>query len=181
MELTFCSLSVDMSDDELKECIHKAHPRCVKTGRGCLITVNGYDRDKRELWQIPEVKTFFDRLIDIGFLSVMELMAQEALPGSPGFGAVEVWMLATGQIKKYAKYEIGKQELAAVVEIVKQSNVKCEAILEAPCPNTGIKEHEQKIRNHTLCEIGRSIHTKAAQTTVSDGPMRHASYWWNKK
>jgi hypothetical protein len=180
MNLTFCSLSADMSDDELKECIHKVQPRCVSTGRGCLITVNGYDRDPRELWQIPEVKAFFNRLIDFGFLSVMELMAQQAMPGTPGFGAVEVWMVATDKITKYAKYEVGKEELDAVVKIVKESNVKCEAILAATCPSTGIKVHEQQIRNNTLCEIGRSIHTKAAQTTVSDGPMRHGTYWSKK-
>lgn len=181
MDLTFCSLSADMSDDELKECIHRVMPHCLKTERGCLISVNGYDRDSRELWEIPEVKTFFNRLIDIGFLSVMELMAQQAMPGTSGFGAVEVWMVATGRINKYAKYEVGKEELDAVVKIVKESNVKCEAILAEPCPQTGLKEHRQTVRGHTLCEIGRSIHTKSAQTTVPDGPMRHGSYWWNKK
>jgi len=182
MEALFCSLTTDMTDDEIKECIHRMHPRAVKSGQGFLLTISGYDRDPRDLWEIPNDITFFNKLIDIGFLSVLAINAQAVMPGTPGFGAMEVWMIATGKITRRAKVPITPEDFKTVLRLVEESNVKCAEILNQPCPETGIKEHEEIIGKAKLQEVGkvlRTIQSLDGKKPVADGQHAHGDRWWN--
>jgi hypothetical protein len=175
MDVMFCSLTVDMTDDEIKECIHKMHHRAVESEQGFLLTIAGYDKDPRCLWEVPEVVAFCQRLIDIGFLSVLAVYA-ESIPGleGAGFGAMEVYMIASGRIKARAKYPITEEDFRHVMKLVEESNVKCAKILEEPCPDTGIKEHTKNFGHSNLYGLG-------AELKVPDGQQRHGNHWNKKK
>ncbi len=185
MDALFCSLTPDMTDDELKECIHRMYPKAVNSEQGFLLTISGYDQDPRELWEIPEVITFFNRLIDIGFLGLLALNAQTVMPGTPGFGAAEVWMVATGKITRRAKFPILPEYLKEVMRIVLESNEKIAQVLKEPCPNTGIKEHEERLGRNSLQEIGKRLRTVETldklKGQVPDAPQRHGDRWWNHR
>jgi len=142
-DLNFCSLSIDMTDDELKECIHKMHPRCIETGKGFYLTINGYDHDPREIWEIPEVVPFFQKLIDIGFVGLLEACTADDKAMS-GFGVLEVLFVANGNmLKNKGNYSIGKEEIKLAIKMYDDANPKISGILSEPCPNTGIREMEQ--------------------------------------
>jgi hypothetical protein len=156
--LLYCSVTVDMTDDEIKEMIHKMYRRVDEVGHGFLFTVAGYNNDPRELWEIPEVIAFFKRLIDIGFLSVLEPVAQIADPGGPAFGALEVWMVATGQINEKKDHEITREMVGQLfTDVLYPSNMKLNKLLSEPCPKTGI------------CEAEHIFSNSGGENPVSDG------------
>lgn len=157
MNLNYCSLTVDMTDDELRECIHKMHPRCTESKQGFLLTISGFDYDPRELWEIPEAVKFCQRLIDIGFVALLDMCAATSA-AKAGFGLLEVLFTAEGSIRTNGRYEIGREDVQRGVKMYEEANVKVAEILAQPCPDAGIREMEQY--------IGRS-------PEATDGAHRH--------
>ena len=106
MDLMCTALDVDMSDSEIKECIRIMIPVCIQKQQGFCLTINGFDYDHRELWQIPEAVSFMKRTCEFGLISALEvsttckdLIREEYnLSKLPGFGAIEVWMCATARM-----------------------------------------------------------------------------------
>jgi hypothetical protein len=148
----FTAVTADMNDDELKEIIHRIYPRVCKEQQGCLVTISGYCNDPRELWEIPEAIDFCQRLIDVGFISILAPIAQIALPGTSAFGAIEVWFVANGRIKN-RRNEITEEDLERLQVLLAESNAKCDIILAQPCPDTGIAQMELDLSpNRTLSE-----------------------------
>lgn len=112
MDVMCMSLSVDMTDNEIKDCIQQSLPVCNAKEQGFFLSIDGYDDDRRELWQIPEVVKFMKRLCDFGFIAILEasttcsvLIRKEykKFKKLPGIGALEVWMFATGRMEKMIK------------------------------------------------------------------------------
>jgi len=76
-----------------------------------VLTVDGYNDDPRDLYQIPEVIGLFKRLLNNGFISLLEystihpIMAPKNMPiPSPGLGALEVWAIATERYARWFNY-----------------------------------------------------------------------------
>lgn len=160
--MNFCSFTTDMTDAELHECIHKMRPRVTESKTGFLLTISNYDDDPRDLWEIPEAVAFCKRLIDIGMGSMLDLSsamyAQKLGLPAVGFGLIEVMYMAEGRIKKRGSYDISVEDVNRAAKLYEESNIKVEAILAKPCPNTGIREMEHF--------VGRA-------SEVSDGAHRH--------
>lgn len=99
----FIALSLDETNDEL----HR-HLLTMKRARevGCasvVCFVGGYDRDPRELYEVPEVRAFCRRLVGQGFISYLDFSTtipphHENHPGA--WGAAEVWLCAEGRMKR---------------------------------------------------------------------------------
>ena len=77
---------------------------------GCAIS--GFDDDPRELYEIPEVRSFCGRLVDYGFISGLDLTANSELRDAIGLptdpilarckmlGALEVWLVACNLVAR---------------------------------------------------------------------------------
>lgn len=158
-----CAFTADMTDDELKESIHQMYPMCQKMTEGFTLTISGYDNDPRELWEIPEVIKFCKKLIDLGFPALLKmgggLDEKEPMPGHPGFGVLEIWLIATGRIQAKGNYDISKADYETALKLVLDSNVKIKKILAEPCPDTGIE--------------GRQMNFTKKSDPINEGSHRH--------
>lgn len=171
-DLMVISLGVDMTDDEIKECIQKMLPVCIVNNRAFCLTIGGYDDDRRELWEIPESIAFMKRLYNLGFIAVLEVStrckhliskAYQSIDELPGFGALEIWMGATGRMET-GRSSISSQELDEFMECLEVANNKARQICKEPPYKTKISQ-----------EIESSIENYRAAQTVPDGNVRHSS------
>src|SRR5262245_15035007 len=67
-----------------------------------VCTIRGYADDRRELYEIPEVRDFCRHLVGLGFISYLDLSTifNPATPqlAKRGWGAAEVWLCGQGQL-----------------------------------------------------------------------------------
>lgn len=130
-----------MTNDEILDCLQKMSPIVKETQDGFFICVSGYDNDKRELWQIPEVLQFFQRIIKMGFMSLMEISSSikdicrldgKILEvGIPGLGAIEMWLIAKNELKK----EISQEKIQEFFSELMESNKILESNINLPSPD----------------------------------------------
>lgn len=171
------SMWVHFSDDQIKGIIQKAIPICSENKCGFCLTISGYDDDPRDLWNIPEVVSFMKRLVDIGFISILEvstnskeLMRTEYkdIDKLPGFGAIEVWMMANKKIAEVnsdnsVTTEITEDEIFEFFSTINESNEKSRIICsEKPYKN------EKPIESLITCSTKNG--------SIPDGQNKHASY-----
>jgi hypothetical protein len=141
------SLYADMTDDEIKDCIQQMMPVCKVKQQGFCLTVGGFDKDPRELWEIPESVAFFKKLVDLGFIAALEVSTTASglvredffgVPKLPGFGALEVWMCATGRMAK-GNNDVDAASLMHFERELEHANAKALATCKEPPYNTGMK------------------------------------------
>jgi hypothetical protein len=129
-----------MGEEEIEEAMKDMAPICSATETGFFVCITGYDNDKRELWQISEVESFFKMLIHKGFISFLEASSsldgvtrldESQVKGFPGFGAFEIWMIANGKMKK-GKNNIEHSDVIAFLNVLDKANVIGEAIVGTP-------------------------------------------------
>lgn len=123
------TLSVKMTDWQLREIIK----------RNCdiapfVVKLMDFEADNRELWQIPEVAVFCQRLVALGMISLMEVTTLLIEPRTPNeelnwgsMGAIEVWLLATGQFKPGAEVAQGTIDRFQY-EVLLPANERCDKI-----------------------------------------------------
>ena len=139
--LMIMNLHTDMGEEEIEEAMKDMAPICAATKTGFFICVDGYENDKRELWQIPEVASFFKMLICKGFISFLEVSSiAEGITrldkdvtdiGFPGFGALEVWMIANGKMGK-GRTDIERSEIVKFLFTLNKSNEVSQIVLKSP-------------------------------------------------
>lgn len=102
--LAFYNVDVKMKDSEIRDMVKTGFEMCHKTGKGGLLSVDGYNEDPRDLWQIPEVINFAKKLCAMGVCSILELSTyldptweSTSNAGRP-FGAFELWLLAKEEL-----------------------------------------------------------------------------------
>jgi len=133
-DVKIVNLECTMSDNEICFIIKKLHPILKDDpSMGFTLVIDGYDDDPRELYEIPECVSFFQRLVDIGFISLLEVStrieALKKISEMPGLGSLEVWLIATGQMKKGNTELSGDTMKKFINEILLPSNDKVEEII----------------------------------------------------
>lgn len=146
----FVSLTADLTDDEIKDILFDLYPVCNKLRQGFMLTISGYDEDKRDLWEIPEVVAFYKRLIDFGFLSVLEVTTGidglARFPKCPGFGAVEVWMAATGRMVR-GSTTLPIEDMDEFYALLQKSNQRILEVIRQPRPvNVATRKNVHKMQ-----------------------------------
>lgn len=146
--LMIMNLHVNLSDAEIEEAMKDMAPVCQTTQTGFFVCVDGYEHDQRELWEIPEVKSFFQKLVKCGFISFLEISATaEGLTrldkeitsvGFPGFGALEVWMIAKGMMHK-GRTDIVQKDLRKFIADLDVANVASKEVVSKP-KQEGVKK-----------------------------------------
>jgi hypothetical protein len=101
MNLAFFNFSVKMTDADIRRSVYEAAVITQKMGEGVLVSIDGYDNDPRDLWNIPEVVVFAKRLVANGVCSVAVVSTildpKFDGPGGRPFGGFEVWLLLVAE------------------------------------------------------------------------------------
>lgn len=168
-DLMCLSLPVDLTDEQIKECVQGMMPVCFKRRQGFCLSISGFDFDSRELWQIPEAISFMQKLVKFGVISglevtttIPELMA-EHWEGKklPGFGAIEVWMCANGMLAS-GKTEVDGKIFKKFSEVLTRANQVADAICKEKPYEAGFKSHDFK-NSHS-------------PNFVPDAPIKHSGF-----
>lgn len=126
-DLNSTIITVDHTDDELKNIIVSLTRLIRAHGKPFVLFISGYDNDQRELWEIPEVQSLCERLVNSGFISLLET----GLPtGAPyALTAFRVWKIAKGEMRRtlMTSREEGSQFFKELMEC----NAKCDALTDS--------------------------------------------------
>jgi hypothetical protein len=141
LDVMVIELKHTMTDEEIKDSIRGMLPICRKNKLGFCLSIQGFDFDPRELWEIPEAINFTRRLCTLGFISTLEvsttckaLMTTKELPG---FGALEVWLCAVGKMD--LNIELSKETMIDFLNDLQKSNALVTSICQEPSYNTNAK------------------------------------------
>lgn len=94
-----------------------------------ICAIRGFDDDSRELYEIPEVRAFCRRIVNLGFISYLEFSTSIS-PNLPetvkkGWGATEVWLCSEGRLHK--PIEVTKELLEELKQAIIASNTRADA------------------------------------------------------
>lgn len=92
-----------------------------------LLTINGYNHDPRELWQIPEVRALCQRVEASGLISLLHLNLDDRL--EMVLGAWDVYALARGLVRSY-RVELTPEHLTDFKRVLGESNRVVDRMLE---------------------------------------------------
>ena len=96
-----------------------------------ICTIRGFDDDRRELYDIPEVRAFCRRLVNLAFISYLDfvttIVADAPEVVKKGWGAAEVWLCGEGRFSTGAEWTI--ELIGEIEQAVGESNVKADALL----------------------------------------------------
>lgn len=149
-QLICIEMNVAQSDEEIKDCIRRILPLCHKNKMGACFSIQGFDDDEREVWEIPETIEFMKKLVDLGFMSILEISTTSPslvrteifhTDKLPGLGAIELWMCATSRMGNGAN-EVTPAEFKMFTDALQASNAKAESLLN----NTTPKSFEKPIK-----------------------------------
>ena len=123
---------IDATNDDVIE-----QMRVMKRGReegrydNVICIIRGFDDDPRELYDIPEVRAFCRRIVNLAFISYLDF-ATTVLTDVPdlvkkGWGAAEVWLCGEGRFKTGAEWTM--ELVSEIAQAVGESNEKADGLL----------------------------------------------------
>lgn len=112
-------INKDMTAQEMRAKIKELIAIIEVTQRGFHLSVNGYDQDPRDLWEIPKAIALLQRVWDTGLAALLEPSSKETL------GALEVWMIITGRITHQGQYSITQQIRDQFIHELMACNRRC--------------------------------------------------------
>ena len=141
------ALATTISPDEIDDHIRNIYPFITHRKEKVCLSIEGFNEDARELWEIPEVVSLFERLVASGFISLLEistscpfLIEQEL----PGLGAFEVWLASVGLLKT-GQTQINARILGEFMENLEKANQQANKIAQSiKCPWCGRKNTVSK-------------------------------------
>jgi hypothetical protein len=111
--------------------------RIMKLGReegrykNVFCMIRRFNDDPRELFEVPEVRAFCRRLVNLGFISYLDYstMFTKKTPetAKKGWGAAEVYLCGEGRLRH--KNELTRELLDELQRVVCGSNEKADATL----------------------------------------------------
>jgi hypothetical protein len=132
--ILLCSIQKDDTDEILKNEMIKMESMLasILPTSGFLLSISGYEQDSRELWEIPEMKILATRLVNIGFISLLDLSTIMKSLKDPdplyktSLGALEVWALSKGILN--GKHLITKNQYQLFLEDLNNANTQCDKV-----------------------------------------------------
>lgn len=109
-------VEADMTHDDLKDQVLAAAQWFFAKEKPMEVKFSGFDRDKRELWQIPEAVSLATYLVELGLLSLLAPQTRRGKPknsqeeyelATVGLGALDIWVMSTGRGNEYAGQLLG--------------------------------------------------------------------------
>ena len=128
----FVELGIDATNDDILD-----QMRIIKQGREegiyqfVVCTIRGFADDRRDLSEIPEVRAFCRRIVNLGFISYLEVttLFDLHLPAEAKrcWGATEVWLCSENRLK--AEIEMDKPLLLELQQVIGESNERADAAI----------------------------------------------------
>ncbi len=121
------TLGLDMTNEELLDLMLGMKLSRENGAANVVCFISGFNHDKRELFDIPEVRAFCRRLVDQAFISYLDFCTN--YPGSEfrnSLGALEIWLTAEGHMGLHT--ELTLEMLDEAKEVLLKSNAKADSI-----------------------------------------------------
>jgi hypothetical protein len=127
------SLHPDCSIEDLTVLAWEAKRRIATGSRPGTVTFAGFPNfDEKEVFEIPQVRAFCEFLIDLGFVSILEVTTSFSfIPESYDpytLGAFEIWLLAKGLMKKAMEVDGMRRLFLKFSELLPEINQRCESL-----------------------------------------------------
>lgn len=133
-DLLIMSLGVDSSNEELLDAmLVMKRSREQSAERHIVLLIPGFDDDPANVWKIPEVQRFCYRLVELGFISFLDLST--CLPWNApelhaALGGLEVWLISEGKFRN--SMELTKQLAHRFDEVLSVSFKRAEQFVSGP-------------------------------------------------
>lgn len=149
-QLQVVAVEQEQTDDDLRRVMAGIDPIVKKNGMGFVLTISGWDSDPRDLWEIPEAINLCKRLVDTGFISLLEVSTQSGLKSDympddcPGLGALEIWLMANGRVRK-GQQDLDRNTIETFMNVWLSSNEVCAEGIAKVGANARVLEGQQRI------------------------------------
>lgn len=120
------SIPRDITDERIRDVIAIYNPfiRCAKRAPGLIIS--GYEDDLRELSEISEVQELCRRLVDSGFIGMVDTgLPNPKIPLT--LGSYIIWKIANGEVRR-RMFSLTPPELREFMALLSKCNQKCDQI-----------------------------------------------------
>lgn len=100
-QLILLSLEIGMPETQIIKAMRGMRKLRQKIPEDLSIVagIHGYGSDPRELWEIPEVRTFAVKLVELGFIAYLDPMPTDLTGPSRPFTAIDIWLLSQGRLE----------------------------------------------------------------------------------
>jgi hypothetical protein len=97
--LLIAHLDIDMNDGGVLYQIGEMTYFRMKEGQNAhiLCSIQSFDDDPAELWEIPEARVFAQRLVNLGYLPYLDPVPFGPIAFGRPFSAMELWLLSIGE------------------------------------------------------------------------------------
>lgn len=104
-QLKIFTIDPNMNDHEIDDMIRRIHEINQREEGPSVLTIDGYCKDPRPLWQIKEVVNFAKKIVSKGICNelvtstnIKEVMPSDVNPNilTNSLGSIEVWLLSKG-------------------------------------------------------------------------------------
>jgi len=130
--ILFVELGIEATNDDILDQMRKMKA-CREDGSYSYVvcTVRGFGDDERRLFEIPEVRAFCRRIVNLGFISYLDFTTtfDSRVPAiaKDAWGATEVWLC--GENRMRARMPLTRKLLDELQQAVSASNEKADAAL----------------------------------------------------
>jgi hypothetical protein len=128
----FVDLGIDATNDDILDQM-RTMKACREDKRYSRIvcTIRSFADDERGLFEIPEVRAFCRRIVNLGFISYLDFstIIDSTVPAivRDTWGAAEVWLCGEGRLR--SQMPLTSELLDELEQAVGESNEKADAAL----------------------------------------------------
>ena len=128
----FVELGIDATNDDILDQMRIMKARREDRSYGHVVcTVRGFAGDELPLFEIPEVRAFCRRVVNLGFISYLDFTTtfDSRVPAiaKDGWGAAEVWLCGEGRLR--SQMPLNRELVDELKRVVCESNEKADAAL----------------------------------------------------
>ena len=130
--ILFVELGIDATNDDILDQMRKMKScREDRSYSNIVCTVRGFGDDKRNLFEIPEVRAFCRRIVNLGFISYLDFTTtfDSSVPAiaKDGWDAAEVWLCGEGRLR--SQMPLTLELVDELKRAVCESNEKADATI----------------------------------------------------
>jgi hypothetical protein len=139
-DILLSELSINFSQEQLIDLMHQyrdIREQDEKQGTKSTIgvTISGHEDDPRELGEIPVVRQFCQRLVQLGFVADLTpslmLFPDHDCPLPPGMalGSLELWCISQKMLGRAGRTDLERARLAKFPDAILQANKRADSVL----------------------------------------------------
>lgn len=129
-DLVVDALSIYATNEDIQKSMAKRKEQRETGTKHVTCTISGFEHDPRELHEIPEVRAFCRRLINLAYISYLDYAT--TLPWSDpltqgSLGGLEIWLLSENLMAIEVEYtkEMGERFYKVLMEANEKADKLC--------------------------------------------------------